>query len=124
MDALHITLLGSPRAERAGRLVVFDTRKATALLAYLAVTGRPQGRDSLADLLWPDYDPAQARGGLRRTLSVLKSATGGDVVVADRSTVTLAGRQGGRCRRHGLPPAGGSPALPPATPACRSASPT
>jgi DNA-binding SARP family transcriptional activator len=94
MDALHITLLGSPRAERAGRLVVFDTRKATALLAYLAVTGRPQGRDSLADLLWPDYDPAQARGGLRRTLSVLKSATGGDVVVADRSTVTLAGGRG------------------------------
>ena len=48
----------------------FDTRKAVALLAYLAVTGRPQQRDVLAALLWPELDQTKARGALRRTLSV------------------------------------------------------
>lgn len=89
MVQLRVALLGSPRVECGGAHATFDTRKATALLAYLAVTGLPQARDSLAGLLWPDHEQAKARGALRRTLSVLNSATGGDVVTADRSIVTL-----------------------------------
>jgi predicted ATPase/DNA-binding SARP family transcriptional activator len=57
-----------------GAPVSFDTRKATALLAYLAVTGQPQQRDTLAALLWPEADQSHARGALRRTLSVLHGA--------------------------------------------------
>jgi len=86
---LRVALLGSPVVERDGVAVRFDTRKATALLAYLAVTGRAHSRDTLAGLLWPDNEQARARGALRRTLSVLKSATGDGCVVSDRSVVGL-----------------------------------
>ena len=75
---LVLKLLGPPRVERAGRAVQMDTRKATALVAYLAVTGQPQARDSLAALLWPDANAERARGALRRTLSTLRTGLGGD----------------------------------------------
>jgi hypothetical protein len=59
----------------AGRSAgLFDTRKATALLALLAVTGREQSREQLADLLWPEADRAKGRASLRRTLSVTAAA--------------------------------------------------
>jgi DNA-binding SARP family transcriptional activator/tetratricopeptide (TPR) repeat protein len=82
-------LLGPPRVEVAGAQLAVDTRKAIALLAVLAVSGRPQSRERLSTLLWPDSDPPRARGALRRTLSVLQKATGGvGVSIADGS-VTL-----------------------------------
>ena len=67
-------LLGPPRVERDGATVAFDTRKAVALLAVLALADRPRPRDVLADLLWPEHDAEHARGALRRTLSALRSA--------------------------------------------------
>ncbi|MGH2749656.1 MAG: ATP-binding protein [Actinomycetota bacterium] len=66
-----------------------DTRKAVALVTYLAIEGQAFRRDSLAGLLWPEYDSNQARGALRRTLSTLKKAMGGEGLVADRATVAL-----------------------------------
>jgi DNA-binding SARP family transcriptional activator len=75
---LALKLLGPPRIDRGGRPVEMDTRKATALVAYLAVTGQPQGRDTVAALLWPDADAERARGALRRTLSTLRTGLGGD----------------------------------------------
>ena len=74
MPAYALYLLGSPRIERDGVPVDVDTRKAIALLAYLAVSGTPHQRDSLAGLLWPDYDQTSARAALRRTLSALNKA--------------------------------------------------
>ena len=74
---LRLSVLGSPQVQSDGAPIEVDTRKATALLVYLAVTGRPQGRDALAGLLWPEYDQERARAALRRTLSVLKKALGG-----------------------------------------------
>ena len=52
----------------------FDTRKATALLAYLALAERPRSREALCELLWPGHDPDHARGALRRTLSTIRKA--------------------------------------------------
>ena len=72
---LNLLLLGSPRLERDGRSLEPDTRKATALLAYLAITGRFHTRDTLAALLWPEMDDSHARAALRRTLSSLKSVS-------------------------------------------------
>ena len=66
---LTLEFLGPPRVVRDGTLVVVDTRKAVALLAYLAVTGQPHGRDASLAVLWPEYDQPSARASLRRTLS-------------------------------------------------------
>jgi len=85
---LHIKLFGPPQIERDGVPVEVDTRKAIALLAYLAVTGMPQSRDTLAVLLWPESDDAHARAALRRTLSSLK-ALGGEGLDVNRRTVAL-----------------------------------
>lgn len=76
MNELSLALLGPPVVKRAGAQVTFDTRKAIALLALLAVTGREHTREQVADLLWPDADEAKARGSLRRTLSVAAAAVG------------------------------------------------
>ena len=86
---LAIHLLGPPRIELEGSPVHFDTRKAIALLAYMAVTGEAYGRDSLAAMLWPESDDLRARAALRRTLSALKGAIGGDLLRADRISVGL-----------------------------------
>jgi len=82
-------LLGSPRLERDGRPVQVDTRKAIALLAYLAITGKQHGRDSLAALLWPDYSQSNARAALRRTLSALHRSLGSPLVEASREVLEL-----------------------------------
>ena len=73
MTELRLALLGPPVVLRDGLAVTFDTRKAVALLALLAVTGREHSREQLADLLWPEADSAKGRASLRRTLSVTAS---------------------------------------------------
>jgi DNA-binding SARP family transcriptional activator/tetratricopeptide (TPR) repeat protein len=89
---LHLRLFGSPTVtltdpEADDTVVSFDTRKAVALLAYLAVTGRPQSRDVLAALLWPELEQSRARGALRRTLSVATSV--GDALVVAPKTIAI-----------------------------------
>ena len=82
-------MLGPPVMTVDGQPVVVDTRKATALLAYLAVSGEPHRRDALAGLLWPDADGARAAGALRRTLSAIRTAVGAERLAADRASVGL-----------------------------------
>src|SRR5215467_7752442 len=89
MSELALFLMGSPRIERDGIVLNVDTRKATALIAYLAVTRQPQSRDALAALLWPEYDQAHARATLRRTLSTLNKALAGNWLHIDRETVAI-----------------------------------
>ena len=89
MPQLHVSLLGAPTIEVGRKAVETDTRKATALLAYLAVSEQPQRRATLAALLWPDNDEQKARGALRRTLSVLRSALGDRWLEAEGETVDL-----------------------------------
>jgi DNA-binding SARP family transcriptional activator/tetratricopeptide (TPR) repeat protein len=86
---LRIEILGPVRVELDGAPLVVDTRKAIALLAFLAVTGRRASRETLAALLWPESDEAGAHGALRRTLSVLKAALGGVGLVIDRGSVAF-----------------------------------
>jgi ABC-type oligopeptide transport system substrate-binding subunit/DNA-binding SARP family transcriptional activator len=89
MSGLALFLLGPPRVELDETPVEIDRRKAVALVAYLAVTGHEHSRDTLATLLWPDYDQARARGALRRTLSVLNKALGSVWLAVDRETIAL-----------------------------------
>lgn len=74
MRGLALRLLGPPQVTLDGSAVSFDTRKAIALLAYLACTRRPYTREAHAALLWPEY--ADARNALRRTLSTVQQALG------------------------------------------------
>jgi DNA-binding SARP family transcriptional activator/tetratricopeptide (TPR) repeat protein len=85
---LSLAFLGPPIVERDAAVVSFDTKKAVALLAVLAITGREQSRDRLAALLWPESDTARARGSLRRTLSVTAAAMGEGLAIT-RTTVAL-----------------------------------
>ncbi len=89
VNPLRISLLGAPRIEVDGRPLSVDTRKATAMLAYLAVTGHTHTRAVIANLLWPDADPERSRAALRRTLSTLRSALGDGRLQSDRDSIGL-----------------------------------
>jgi len=86
---LRLAVLGPPRLELDGAAVEVDTRKAIALLVYLAVTGERHGREALAGLLWPEYDEAHARAALRRTLSALNKGLRGGWLATDRTSIAL-----------------------------------
>ncbi len=87
MAQLNLLLLGPPIVEQNGVLIKVDTRKAVALLAYLAVTSQTHSRETLATLFWPDTADARAR--LRRTLSVLRTALARSWLDVERETITL-----------------------------------
>lgn len=89
MPKLALHLLGSPYIERDDVLVSVDTRKALALIAYLAVNPGYQSRDTLAALLWSESDQVSARGALRRTLSVLNTALGGVGLEIEREAIAF-----------------------------------
>src|SRR5689334_398825 len=89
MTQLIIYLLGTPRFERNGENINLDTRKASALIAYLAIAKQRQSRDTLAALLWPEFDQTHARATLRRTLSTLNKALGGDCLEISREYINL-----------------------------------
>ena len=89
MPRLMVRLLGPPKIELNGKPVSVDTRKAIALLAYLAVERQAQSRAVLATLLWPDSDQKRGRSALRRTLTALNQAIGKEWLAADRSIIAL-----------------------------------
>ena len=89
MSGLSINLFGPPRIELAGVPINVDTRKAIALIAYLAVTRQQHSRDSLATLLWSENDQPHARAALRRTLSSLNKALGQHWLDIERETLGL-----------------------------------
>jgi DNA-binding SARP family transcriptional activator len=86
---LEVSLLGAPRVTRDGHRVGFDTRKATALLAHLALAERARSRESLCRLLWPRSETTSARGALRRTLSTLRHAIGEEWLDATGDAIGL-----------------------------------
>jgi DNA-binding SARP family transcriptional activator len=89
MDLISFCLFGSPALMRGEVSITLDTRKATALLAYLVVSQRPFRRDVLAGLLWPEYSQVNARAALRRTLSTLNKALEGRVLDIQREEIGI-----------------------------------
>ena len=89
MSLLSIFLLGPPRIELDGEPIRLKNRKATALLAYLATTRGSHSRDSLINLLWPDYDQSRGRTLLRTALYALNKAFNSDLLDADRENIAL-----------------------------------
>ena len=86
---LTITLFGTPRVARGGREIAFDTRKALAILAVLALEPGKHPRERLAAMLWPEADEERARGALRRTLSAIRTSAVGELLEADTSAASL-----------------------------------
>jgi DNA-binding SARP family transcriptional activator len=76
MAKVNLALLGGFRLQTdPGEPVPLSTKKAAALLAYLALQpGRAQARAKLAALLWGDHGEVQARDSLRQALSLLRKA--------------------------------------------------
>jgi DNA-binding SARP family transcriptional activator/predicted ATPase/uncharacterized protein HemY len=75
--ALELNLLGEVTLRHDGRpLAGLPSRKAEALLIYLACTRRPAAREVLADLLWDDRPTDLALSNLRTILSSLRKAVG------------------------------------------------
>jgi predicted ATPase/DNA-binding SARP family transcriptional activator len=89
MAALKLSLLGPPRIELDGGSITIQRRRATALLAYLAVTGERQPRDSLAVLFWPESGHHRARAALRRDLSELNLALKGQWLDVNQESIGL-----------------------------------
>jgi DNA-binding SARP family transcriptional activator len=72
-NTLRLELFGGFRiAEGTPPLPGFTYSKGKALLAYLAVTGQPCGRETLAALLWSELPDSEARTNLRVVLSNLR----------------------------------------------------
>jgi DNA-binding SARP family transcriptional activator len=89
MAILRLRLLGGVDFSRDGRSLKKDlSKKAQALVCFLAMTGQPQGRDKLAGLLWSDFPENRARANLRDTLSDLRPVLGEHLAI-DQQTITF-----------------------------------
>lgn len=74
MGQLNLALLGTPEFRRNGHPVNFPTRKALALLIYLAVERRAVPRERITALLWPESNSELGRASLRKALTYLRQA--------------------------------------------------
>ena len=76
MAKVNLALLGGFRLQTdPGEPIPLSTKKAGALLAYLALHhGQAQARPKLAALLWGDRGDGQARDSLRQALALVRKA--------------------------------------------------
>jgi predicted ATPase/DNA-binding SARP family transcriptional activator len=94
-ERLRIGMLGCFQLRHGSTAPVFlPPQKSTSLLAYLACyCRRPQPREVLIDLLWPEADPAASRLRLRVLLHDLRAMLSGfgaaDLLLAGRAAVQL-----------------------------------
>src|SRR5713101_4118221 len=72
MSQLQLSLLGVPVVQHDERTLTFSTRKALALLVYLAVEGGTHTRKTLSESFWPELDAEHGRAALRATLLELR----------------------------------------------------
>ena len=101
MARLGLLLLGGFQARLdTGQAVGVPTKKAQALLAYLAIPlGRAHPRDKLATLLWGGIRDESARASLRQALFAIRKALGetkpsalmleGETLALNRSVVDV-----------------------------------
>ena len=94
-DLIEVRVLGDLEVRvRGGRATLPASKKTRALLAYLVITGTPQLREHLCDLLW--QGPDDPRGALRWSLTKLRGVLGERFIQADRERARFAG-DGARC---------------------------
>src|SRR5215469_8823328 len=72
MSQLQLSLLGTPVVKHGEHTLTFSTRKALALLVYLAVERGLHTRKTLSESFWPELDAEHGRAALRATLLELR----------------------------------------------------
>src|SRR5262245_66182635 len=89
---ISLSVLGGFQARRGSRPLTEPSRKAPALLSYLALPpGRHHSREQLAALLWGGLGDTQARDSLRHALAVLRQALGPSLLTDGQSVVLKPG---------------------------------
>lgn len=85
----RLRLFGHPTLESdQTRKALGLPAKALAAIALVAANaGRPVSRDWLAQVLWPDSDPSEARTNLRRQIHLALKALDEDAFVLTRQTI-------------------------------------
>ncbi|MEZ4608411.1 MAG: hypothetical protein R2865_16885, partial [Deinococcales bacterium] len=78
----YLKLLGTPRIYLQGMVTKLGTRKALALMSYLAIEQDSVQRHQLDGLLWPDKDEKRARRSLRDEISRINRTLDMDCVEA------------------------------------------
>ena len=72
MSQLQLSLLGEPIMKHGEETLTCSTRKALALVVYLAVEGGTHMRKTLSESFWPELDSEHGRTALRATLYELR----------------------------------------------------
>ncbi len=80
---LELSLDGNPVEPTLGA-------KTLALLAFLRLERRPHRRETLAALLWGEYEDEKAKASFRQALTRLRDVVG-DLITGDRVTLALTG---------------------------------
>lgn len=116
MPRLTISLLGPPHIALDGVPVKITTYRAIPLLAYLAVTGVSQTRETMANLLWYEGSLPRTLASLRTTLWRLKVAGLEDWIKLEHNEISLNYQKNievdvldfkaqiNKCTTHGHPP--------------------
>jgi predicted ATPase/DNA-binding SARP family transcriptional activator len=86
---MKLFLFGAPRLLINNACVHIGRRKSVALLAYLAITKKPQNRPALAAMLWPDRDRTAALASERQAIALLKRLLGAEMLDLNPQTVAL-----------------------------------
>jgi DNA-binding SARP family transcriptional activator len=96
LQYIQVSTLGNValRSANSETRINFPTRKAQAILIYLALSpGQTRSREHLADVFWQRSAEEQGRASLRQTLSSLRKAinTGNDECIgSDTHSIYLA----------------------------------
>ena len=89
MINLKFSWLGSPIIKSDNIAIHIETRKATALLAFLSLSLSPPSRENLTTLFWPEFDQTHALANLRRTLFSIKKILGQEILVSSHENVGI-----------------------------------
>lgn len=84
---LRISLLGPAEIRRDDQALDLPGYRPLALLAYLLITGKPQSREHLVNLLFDR--PDDPRASLRWTLLQIRKTIGREAIVADRQEIAF-----------------------------------
>ena len=89
MKDLEFFWLGSPLIKRNTSAVHMETRKATALLAFLSLSTIPISREKLATLFWPNSDQSHAQANLRRALFSINQSIGYEALLSSNEIIGI-----------------------------------